>query len=494
MVRYKITKVEMMKRAGLQVLLVLGVVFSSLANDPDTSKVVLPKDDPILAALDSMAMARFFLASEFTTDTLLLNKKKWKKGEVPVFDDAHYREAFRKMDRESPFNLVYNKPVKAYIDAYLGKNCEKVGRLLGLAELYFPLFEEMLDRYDLPLELKYLAIVESALNPEAKSKSGAMGLWQFMYRTGKIYNLNSTSYVDERRDPYKSTQAACEYFRFLYDMFGDWQLVLAAYNGGPGNLLKAIRRSGGKRDYWELRPYLRQETQGYVPAFFAVNYVMRYAAENNVYPVKPKFFNYELDTVLVKKQTDLVTLSSVLQIPFEEVAFLNPMFRHNIVPETEDGMTLILPKDKVGVFLSNQAEIHELGKELPNMAFANQGEIMKETRKTHKVKYGETLGGIAARYRVNVSDLRDWNGIRGNLIREGQTLVLYTQTASPSQSTSTSTVSESSNTGGRYHVVQAGDTLWGIAKSNGISVEKLKELNNISNHYQLKIGTKLKIG
>lgn len=493
MVRYKITKVEMMRRAGLQVLLVLATVLSSFANGSDTSKVELPKDDPILAALDSMATAQFFLASEFTTDTVLLNKRKWKKDEIPVFDDAHYREAFKKMDRESPFNLVYNKPVKAYIDAYLGKNREKVGRLLGLAELYFPMFEEMLDRYDLPLELKYLAIVESALNPDARSRSGAMGLWQFMYRTGKIYNLNSTSYVDERRDPYKSTQAACEYFRFLYDMFGDWQLVLAAYNGGPGNLLKAIRRSGGKRDYWELRPFLRQETQGYVPAFMAVNYVMRYASENNVYPVQPKFFSYELDTVVVRKHTDLVTLSAVLQIPYAEVAFLNPMFRHNIVPETDEGMSLILPKEKIGVFLTNQSDIYELGKEPLNTAFANQGEIMKETRKTHKVKYGETLGGIAARYRVSVSDLRDWNGIRGNLIREGQTLVLYTQTASPSQSSSTTTVSESSDKGGRYHVVQAGDTLWGIAKNNGISVEKLRELNNISNHYQLKIGTRLKI-
>lgn len=494
MVRYKIRKVEMMKRAGLLIFLVLASISNSIANGSDTSKVVIPKDDPILAALDSMAMARFFLASEFTTDTTLLNNRKWKKDEVPVFNEAHYREAFRKMDRESPFDMVYNPPVKAYIDAYLGRNREKVSRLLGLAELYFPLFEEMLDRYDLPLELKYLAIVESALNPEARSRSGAMGLWQFMYRTGKIYNLNSTSYVDERRDPYKSTQAACEYFRFLYDMFGDWQLVLAAYNGGPGNLLKAIRRSGGKRDYWELRPYLRQETQGYVPAFFAVNYVMRYAADNNVYPVKPKFFSYELDTVLIRKQTDLTTLAAVLQIPYAEVAFLNPMFRHNIVPETDEGMTVILPKDKVGVFLSNQSDIYELGKEPVNMAFANQGEIMKETRKTHKVKYGETLGGIAGRYRVSVSDLRDWNGIRGNLIREGQTLVLYTQTASPSQSSSTSTVSETSSSGDRYHVVQSGDTLWDIAKRNGISVEKLKELNNISNHYHLKIGTKLKVG
>ena len=475
---------------AMLVLVLLGShVF---ADGNDTSKVEILKDDPILAALDSMYMARLFESSEFTTDTNLLNVKKWDKGVIPTFDNAHYAEAFKKMDAESPFNLVYNEPVKAYIDAYLVKNRQKVSRMLGLAELYYPMFEEMLDRYDLPLELKHLAIVESALNPTARSRSGAVGLWQFMYRTGKIYNLNSTSYLDDRRDPYLATQAACEYLRFLYDMFGDWQLVLAAYNGGPGNLLKAIRRAGGKRDYWEVRPFLRRETQGYVPAFFAVNYAMNYAAENNIYPVKPKFFSYQLDTVVVKKYTNLRTLASVLQIPFGEVQFLNPRFRQNVIPQTKEGLPLILPVEKIGIFLSNQESIYELDKPKVNDAYANQGEIMKDVRRVHKVRRGETLGGIAARYRVRVSDLRDWNGIGGNLIREGQNLVYYSRTAAPKTSTSTATVS--STKGGRYHVVQKGDTLWDIAKRNGISVEKLKELNNINNHYQLKIGTKLRIG
>ncbi|MFM1876487.1 MAG: hypothetical protein RL266_2224 [Bacteroidota bacterium] len=466
--------------------------FGAMASENDTASVEILKDDPILATLDSMYKAKFFESSEFTTDTSLLNVKKWKKDEIPTFSNAHYVEAFKKMDAKSPFKLVYNEPVKAYIDAYLVKNREKVSRMLGLAELYFPLFEETLDRYDLPLELKYLAIVESALNPTARSRSGAVGLWQFMYRTGKIYNLNSTSYLDDRADPFLATQAACEYFRFLYDMFGDWQLVLAAYNGGPGNLLKAIRRAGGKRDYWEIRPFLRQETQGYVPAFFAVNYMMSYAAENNIYPVKPAFFSYELDTVVVKKYTNLKTLAAVLQIPLGQVQFLNPRFRQDIIPETKEGLTMILPVEKIGVYLSNQESIYELDKPVVNDAYANQTEIMKDVRRTHKVRSGETLGGIAAKYRVRVNDLRDWNGIRGNLIREGQTLVYYSRTAAAPASSSTSTVS--SSTGDRYHVVQAGDTLWDIAKRNGISVDKLKELNNINNHYTLKIGTKLRIG
>ena len=476
---------------GMSVILV-ALCLNFFAVGQDTSRVEILKDDPILAALDSMARAKFFEVSEFTTDTNLLNKRKWKEGEIPTFDNQHYVEAFQKLDSQTPFNLIYNEPVKAYINAYAVKNREKVSRMLGLAELYFPMFEEMLDRYDVPLELKYLAIVESALNPNARSRSGAMGLWQFMYRTGKIYNLNSTSYLDDRRDPYLATQAACEYFRFLYDMFGDWQLVLAAYNGGPGNLLKAIRRAGGKRDYWEVRPFLRRETQGYVPAFFAVTYIMNYASENNIYPVKPTFFNYELDTVVVKKHTNLRTLASVLQIPYEQVKFLNPRFRLDIIPETKDGIPFILPKEKIGIFLTNQESIYELDKEKVNDAYANQDEIMKDVRRTHKIRRGETLGGIAARYRVRVSDLRDWNGIRGNLIREGQTLVVYSRTAAPNKSSSSSTVASAK--GGRYHVVQAGDTLWDIAKKNGITVSKLKQLNNINDHYRLKIGIKLRIG
>lgn len=471
----------------------LGVPLSLIAQEAEQDNNPLNlQDDPILAMLDSMYTAKFFEASEFTTDTALLNVHKWPKDSMPVYGEAHYRKAMEQLDRESPFDFVYNGPVQAYIDAYTKRHRGKVSRMLGLAELYFPLFEETLDRYDLPMELKYLAIVESALNPTARSRSGAVGLWQFMYRTGKIYNLNSTSYLDDRRDPYLATKAACEYFRYLHDMFGDWQLVLAAYNGGPGNLLKAIRRAGGKRDYWEVRPFLRKETQGYVPAFFAVNYVMRHAADHNIYPEKPDFFSYEVDTVMVKKYTSLITLAAVLQMPYAQVRFLNPIYRLSVIPETNDGLPLVLPREKIGIFLSNQESIYELDEEKINDAYARQDDIMKDVRRIHTVRRGETLGGIAERYRVRVSELREWNGISGNLIREGQKLVLFTRSAAPTSSTSSSVVSSSSD--GKYHIVRSGDTLWDIAKKNGISVQRLKELNNISNDYRLKIGTKLRVG
>jgi membrane-bound lytic murein transglycosylase D len=242
-----------------------------------------------------------------------------------------------------------------------------------------------------------------------------------------------------------------------------------------------------------VRPYLRKETQGYVPAFFAVNYVMQYAAENNIYPVKPDFFRYELDTIIIHKYTNLSTLASVLQLPVSQIKFLNPTFRQAIIPASENGYPLLLPKDKIGIFLTHQESIYDLGKEKVNDAYAKQTEIMKGVEKTHRIRRGETLGGIASRYRVRISDLRDWNGIRGNLIREGQTLIVYSRTATKSKSTSKSTVTASDGKG-KYHVVEAGDTLWDIAKKNGISVGKLRQLNNINNHYHLKIGSKLKIG
>ncbi|MCF8463688.1 MAG: LysM peptidoglycan-binding domain-containing protein [Flavobacteriales bacterium] len=483
-----------MVKKGLHTLILVLFATWNVCIGQDTTKTRILKDNPIFAALDSMAVHKALRASKFTADIKKLNKHKYKEDEVPTFDKAHYVAALKELDKASPFDLVYNESVKAYIDAYVVRNRDKVGRLLGLAELYYPLFEETLDRYKLPLELKHLAVIESALNPNAVSKSGATGLWQFMYRTGKIYDLNSTSYVDDRCDPYQSTVAACEYFKFLYGMFGDWQMVLAAYNGGPGTLLKAIRRAGGKRTYWEVRPYLPQETQGYVPAFIAVNYMMKHAADHNIYPVKPDFFAFEIDTVMVRRQTNLSTVAALLQMPKEQLVFLNPIYKHDIIPENTKGLPLTLPKKKIGVYLSNLEDFYEIAETKVVEPVASQVEIMKEVRKTHRVKSGETLSGIAARYRVSVSDLRTWNKIRGSVINVGQNLVVYAQTAAPSSSTSSSSISEKPKGEAVYYVVKAGDTLWDIAKKNGMSVDQLKELNNITGSYQLKIGDKLKIG
>jgi membrane-bound lytic murein transglycosylase D len=484
------------------ILLIVSVftAFQSMAIEKDSTRALLT-DDPVLAMLDSLDAALHFEASKFTTDRSVLNVLKLHQDSIPSFPDKHYRDKLAKLDANTPFRLVYNEPVRKYIDAYTGRHRERVAYILGLAELYFPLFEETLDRYDLPLELKYLAIVESALNPLAKSKSGAMGLWQFMYRTGKIYDLNTTSYVDDRSDPFKATDAACQYFQYLYAMFGNWELVLAAYNGGPGTLNKAIRRSGGKRDYWELRPYLPVETQGYVPAFIAVNYVMKHASMHNIYPVKPDFFSYDLDTVVVHKRTDLALVARELGIPYEQMEFLNPTFRTSIVPESDNGYAINLPKKKVGLFLANAERFYEASQTGgPETAATNAPAAAQPVaaakqqdvdRRTHKVRRGETLSSIASRYRCSVNDICVWNGMKGHVIKEGQSIVLY---ANPAAAAATARGVQQDGGGTNYHVVQKGDTLWDIAKRNGLSVQELKELNGLGNQSELKIGQKLKVG
>ena len=481
-----------MKYFTLVLSLLLATASIGVAKEKDSAEVILA-DDPVLAMLDSLDAAMHFEFSKFSTDTHSLNMLKWKRDTVPSFSDDHYKSKLSKLDVNTPFRLVYNPAVRKYIDAYAVRNRDKVAKMLGLAELYFPLFEETLDKYNLPLELKYLAIVESALNPRAQSKSGAVGLWQFMYRTGKIYDLNTTSYMDERSDPFKATEAACQYFQYLYAMFGNWELVLAAYNGGPGTLNKAIRRSGGKRDYWELRPYLPVETQGYVPAFIAVNYVMKHAALHNIYPIKPDFFGHELDTIVVRQRCDLRKIAEVTDLPLEEVAFLNPTFRSTVVPATSTGLSIILPKQKVGSFLSNLAFIYEASEEATLIAQIDPPSVAVPDKQQHKVRRGETLSSIASRYKCSVGELCQWNGIRGNMIKEGQSLVLFTASASVNALKSPQSDSTSSSSP-KYYVVQRGDTLWDIAKRNGLSVQELKELNSMGNQQQLKIGEKLKIG
>jgi membrane-bound lytic murein transglycosylase D len=227
------------------------------------------------------------------------------------------------LDVNSPMDLAYNDKVHPFIESYLGRNRALISRMLGLKKLYFPLFESLLDSYELPLELKYLAIVESALNPKAKSHSGATGLWQFMYLTGREYNLNVTSYIDERQDPIKSTQAACEYFLKLYDSFGDWNLVLAAYNGGPGYLQRKIN-SIGSNNFWDLYPHLRRETRNYIPTFIAVNYAMEFAEEHNIKSQNPKINLSDTDTIVIAQQVDISTLSKMLCLNTETLKYLNP--------------------------------------------------------------------------------------------------------------------------------------------------------------------------
>jgi len=403
-----------------------------------------------------------------------------------------------RLNRKTPFNVAYNPSLERVIKSFLTRRRGLMERMMTASQFYFPLFEQELDNHDIPLEMKYLAIIESALNPKARSRVGATGLWQFMYGTGREMKLKIDSYVDERSDPIKSTEAACKYLNRLYSIYEDWDLALAAYNSGPGNVNKAIRRSGGYRNYWNLRSYLPRETAGYVPAFLATMYVFEYAEEHGIRGKKAERNYFETDTIHVKSLITFDQISKLTGMAKEEVVLLNPSYKLNAIPYIEGEInTLRLPWDVMGKFVANEEAIYahvekELkSKESPLPQIAQQAE---ENRIRYKVRSGDFLGKIAERYGVGVSQLKRWNGLRSNNLRIGQRLTIYPKrniTASVKPKSTPSKAAVASN--GKVHEVQSGDSLWTISrKYPGISIENLRKWNGISGS-NLKPGTKLKL-
>ena len=402
-----------------------------------------------------------------------------------------------RMNEKTPFNISYNPSLESVIKSFLTRRRDLMQRMMTASQFYFPLFEQELDNQNIPLEIKYLAIIESALNPRAQSRVGAKGLWQFMYSTGKMYGLDVSSYVDERHDPIMATKAASKYLSKLYDIFGDWDLALAAYNSGPGNVNKAIRRSGGYENYWNIRPFLPRETAGYLPAFLATMYIFEYAEEHGLQYKRAERAYFETDTVHVKSLITFDQISKLVDISTEELEMLNPAYKLNIIPKVKGkDYALRLPKSKIGKFVSNEEHIYafvkkeqdSLEKSLPQMITAND-------QIRYKVKSGDYLGKIAERYGVGVSEIKRWNGLRSNNLRVGQRLTIFPRKpylASNGSSAQSSTSGAASN-GSKVHTVQSGDSLWTISrKYPGVSVENLREWNGISGN-NLKPGTKLKL-
>lgn len=399
-----------------------------------------------------------------------------------------------KLDAKSPFNVEYTPGLENLIKTFLKKRKASFERLMAISEYYFPMFEEHLAKYDVPLEIKYLAIVESALNPKAKSRVGATGLWQFMYPTGKQFNLEVNSYVDERYDPLKATEAACQYLSSLHTIFGDWSLVLASYNAGPGNVSKAIRRSGGSQNYWNIRKNLPRETANYVPAFLATLYIYEYKKEHGLQPKKAPMTYFETDTIAVKKRITFQQVSELLDIPVSQIEFLNPIYKLNIIPfEVDKPHYLRLPKNKIGLFVSNEDKVYayvdyqENLKEKPyqtSIAITNNS-ASEESVFYHKIRSGESLGLIANKYKTTITNLRKWNNIKGNNIQAGKTLKIYSATSPVVQNTT-----KASNNG--YYTVKSGDSLFSIARQfPGVSVDDLKKWNDISGD-AIQPGMKLK--
>ncbi len=478
------------------------------------AQTFVAQDDPIAAMLDSLATKKILEEAYSRPVTPKNNKYHFASDSIPRYDEFIYESRLAKLDANSPFDLQYHESVKGYIDLYTFRKRELVSRMLGQAQLYYPMFEEVLDKYNLPLELKHLAIIESALNPLAKSRAGATGLWQFMYPTGKMYGLNVTSYVDERCDPLKETIAAAEYLQALYSMFGDWQMVLAAYNGGPGTINRAIRRSGGKKTYWEIRPYLPKETQGYVPAFIAANYVMNFYAEHNIYPAIPKKTYFELDTVVIKQPLTFAQLSGVLDVSTEEIQYFNPTYKKQVIPA--GGYVLTLPKTKIGKFVNNEQEIYALiNQQSQQQKLLAEATTVKETQISHTVRKNEKLGTIARKYGVTIADLKTWNYIGKKGIKPGRKLVVYVKekqvNAAPAASENNAIVDQNlankamektenkklaENTTTKsvyYYKVKKGDSLYKIASDHGMSVEELKKLNKLSSKSKLSIGQQLTV-
>ena len=452
---------------------------------------VITEDNAILKMVDSLIAQKYFenIGVCFDSSKTLITKTE--------LVDSVLSKRLAKLNQETPINIEYNQFVKAFINLYGNKRRELVSNVLGLQPVYYPMFEEVLDRYNMPLELKHLAVVESALSPVAKSRVGAQGLWQFMYRTGKMYDLDVTSYYDERMDPYKATVAACEYMSDLYDIYGDWHMVLAAYNSGPGNVNKAIRRSGGKKTYWEIRRYLPRETRGYVPAFIAVNYILNYHEEHGIYPNKLQPFAYKTDTVYVSRDLSFKQISQYINIPEEQLVFLNPTYKLKYIPNTDEPQCLKLPVDKIGLFLSNEeAIIADLRrKEVADSVAGKEKETFLPESIVHVVRRGEFLGSIANKYNCTVRELMAWNNKRSTRLNPGDKLTIFTNSKPVPKEVIAKKPPVTKNEGKyKVHIVRSGDTLWDIAKLYaGTSVNDLKRLNSNLNFKRLKPGMQVRV-
>ncbi len=500
-------------------MMLFSALGTSKATEPDSTAsdstktadtLSLQASDPVIDALDSLATSVYYRKDPFEADSSYLKETGILSDSLPSYPDSVYIERLRGLDRKTPLDFEYNSIVQAFIELYANKRRDLTSRVLGMKEIYFPMIEEKLDKHGIPLELKYLAIVESALNPTARSPAGATGLWQFMYRTGKLYGLEVDSYVDERRDPVRSTEAACEYLKFLYGIYEDWNLVLAAYNAGPGIVNRAMRRSGGKKDYWELRPYLPRETGGYVPAFVAVNYIMEHYKAHGLVPVDPGYRYFEFDTVHVSKPVTFDQISRAIDIPKDTLKMLNPVYRRGEVPATEDNKVLRLPRKKIGTFLANEDSIHSMD-ESP---VGEDGYVTKEITEIHRVRRGEYLGSIAQQHGVRVSQIRAWNNIRGSRIHPGQRLTIHKTVRrkvegdekekekekkaedanADNKTASNGPKSDNTDTKPRYHTVRRGDTLWDIAREyNGVTLKKIRALNEANEIEKLRPGQRILI-
>ena len=410
---------------------------------------------------------------------------------VPDFTFDEIKERVESMEVEMGFEL--NDRIFSFIQYFAVRNRDYTRMVLERRDTFFPLFDSIMVKHDMPKEIKYLAIIESGLDPQIRSRVGAMGLWQFMPATGRMYGMNYNRDVDDRMDPIGSTESAAKYLKSLYRMFGDWEVAMAAYNCGPGNVRKAIRRSGGKKTFWEIYRYLPRETRSYVPQYQAMLYLLNHTEEHNFHLENPNYMVIS-EEVRLNKAFNLKKLAELTALCVSDIEELNPSIKNKIVPETNKAMAIRIPKVKKSFLEENLAWISDSLSNAPTNLIASasirpgaQGQT-QATAMTYRVRSGDVLGSIARRHGVSVSNLKYWNNLSSNLIRVGQKLYIEANTYP------NTTVAQTNSSGQKTYIVQPGDSLWIISKRyGGLSVEELKRLNNLSSN-SIKPGQRLVIG
>ena len=452
----------------------------------------------------------------------IINALKYEPGQVPQFSDDEYCTRLKKMNEMTPFHLDCNQATLNTI-RFFAQNRRGFARIvLGRSTLFFDMFEEKLAEYGLPIELKFLSVIESGLRPQVKSRAGALGLWQFMYKTGLYFGLKENSYIDERMDPAKATDAACRYLKQLYGIYGDWNLALAAYNAGPGNVNKAIRRSGNKTTYWDVRPFLPAETQQYVPNFIAAAYLLTYHAEHNIIPMDVKVHYAQIDTMCLSRSVHMSTISKLVNWPLEDIKTLNPVYKTTFIPSTSPSQCISGPLEKIGLLVSMEDSLYEIERLIENPPIIvppmdTTSSIVSTIRDTnttvnpfenppviqdvisyHKVKVGDNMRIIASKYNVTIEQLMEWNALRTTNIYVGQRLkikagtntTITTPTVEPPKPTE---VERPRREVKKYYNVRAGDNFSKIANRYNLTQDQLERLNPRVNINRLTVGQKLRV-
>ncbi len=473
------------------------------------------------AFFNTVNQSLYYFYNDYATDKRydsIINALNYEPSQVPYFSDEVYCQRLEKMNEMTSFKLECNPITLSTIRFFAAQRRGFARVVLGRSALYFDLFKEKLDQHGLPIELRFLAVIESGLRPQVKSRAGALGLWQFMYRTGLMFGLEENTYVDDRMDPEKATEAACRYLKQLFNIYNDWNLALAAYNAGPGNVNKAIKRSGNKTTYWEVRPYLPAETQGYVPNFIAAAYLLTYHAEHNIIPMEAKIHNAHLDTICLRDGVHMNTLSKIANWDQEEIKTLNPIYKTNFIPKSHANRCLTGPFDKIHLIAGLEDSLYRLEKSIyspviqvpqapvgipldsvavDSMGVAIPSNITSQQNLPayqfiHKVVSRENLQSIAVKYNVSVENILEWNNLRTTNIYVGQKLKIYTNDA-PATRPPTNTTPAATTTDKKFYQVRSGDTFMKIAQKHNLTQAQLTKLNPGININRIDVGQKIRV-